>query len=301
MIKFENVTKKYDDFTALDDFSLEIRKGSAYGLLGTNGAGKSTLLRMLAGVYRQDRGSVTIEGQPVYDNVAVKQRMLLISDETAQFNNMTIKQMRKFYKTFYPRFSDETFERLHAIVGLPMNKKLGGFSKGMKRQAAVICGISASPDYLLLDEAFDGLDPSMRIAVKKMIIDAMCDNDMTVVVSSHNLNEIEQFCDTVGLLHDGRIVFTRELSELKGIIHKLQCSFAESENPPVKEDFPELDILLIEQMNGLTNIIVKGDADESIAVVKEKNPAFCDLIPLSLEEIFVYEMEALNYDRSKLM
>lgn len=301
MIKFENVTKKYDNFTALDDFSLEIRRGSAYGLLGTNGAGKSTLLRMLAGVYRQDSGSVTIEGQPVYDNVAVKQRMLLISDETAQFNNMTIKQMKAFYKAFYPRFSEETFERLHAIVGLPMNKKLGGFSKGMKRQAAVICGISSTPDYLLLDEAFDGLDPSMRIAVKKMIIDAMCDNDMTVVVSSHNLNEIEQFCDTVGLLHDGKIVFTRELSELKGDIHKLQCSFAESENPPVKEDFPELDVLLIEQVNGLTNIIVKGDADESMAVVRAKNPAFCDLIPLSLEEIFVYEMEALNYDRSKLM
>ncbi len=301
MIKFENVTKKYDDFTALDNFSLEIRKGSAYGLLGTNGAGKSTLLRLLAGVYRQDSGSITIEGQPVYDNVAIKQRMLLISDETAQFNNMTIKQMRQFYKTFYPRFSDETFERLHNIVGLPMNKKLSGFSKGMKRQAAVVCGIASSPDYLLLDEAFDGLDPSMRIAVKKMIIDAMCDNDMTVVVSSHNLNEIEQFCDTVGLLHDGKIVFTRELSELKGDIHKLQCNFDNMENPPVKEDFPELDILLIEQVNGITNIIVKGNADESLAAVKSRNPAFCDLIPLSLEEIFVYEMEALNYDRSKLM
>lgn len=301
MIKFENVTKRYENFTALDNFTLEIRRGSAYGLLGTNGAGKSTLLRMLAGVYRQDSGSVTIEGQPVYDNVAIKQRMLLISDETSQFNNMTINRMRKFYKSFYPRFSDETFERLHAIVGLPLDKKLSGFSKGMKRQAAVICGIAASPDYLLLDEAFDGLDPSMRIAVKKMIIDAMCDNDMTVVVSSHNLNEIEQFCDTVGLLHDGQIVFTRDLSELKGEIHKLQCSFSEAENSPVKEDFPSLDILLIEQVNGLTNIIVRGNADESLAAVNEKNPAFCDLIPLSLEEIFIYEMEALNYDRTKLM
>lgn len=301
MIKFDKLVKKYEDFTALDDFSLEIRKGSAYGLLGTNGAGKSTLLRLLAGVYRQDSGSITIEGQPVYDNVAIKQRMLLISDETSQFNNMTIQQMRKFYKSFYPRFSDETFERLHSIVGLPMKKKLNGFSKGMKRQAAVICGIASTPDYLLLDEAFDGLDPSMRIAVKKMIIDAMCENDMTVVVSSHNLNEIEQFCDTVGLLHNGKIVFNRELDVLKGNIHKLQCSFEGKENPPVKEDFPELDILLIEQTNGLTNIIVKGDADKSLGIVKSKNPAFCDLIPLSLEEIFVYEMEALNYDRSKLM
>lgn len=168
----------------------------------------------------------------------------------------------------------------------------------MKRQAAVICGIAASPEYLLLDEAFDGLDPTMRIAVKKMLIDAMCDSEMTIVISSHNLKEIEEFCDTVGLLHDGKMVFNRALDILKGNIHKIQCSF---ENVPEKDDFPELDILLIEQNNGLTNIIARGDADKTLEIVRAKNPGFCDLIPLSLEEIFVYEMEALEYDRSKLM
>lgn len=297
MIKIENVTKKFDDFTALDNFSLEIRKGSAYGLLGTNGAGKSTLLRLITGVYKADSGKITIEDSPVYDNVAVKQRILLISDETAQFNHMTLTQMRRFYKTFYPKFSDETFDRLHGILGLPLNKKLSAFSKGMKRQAAVICGIASSPDYLFLDEAFDGLDPTMRIAVKKMIIDAMCESDMTVVLSSHNLNEIEEFCDTVGLLNDGKLVFNRELDVLKGIVHKLQCSF---EEPPTAEDLPSLNVLLIEQKNGLTNIIIRGDADESMKVIQSKNPKFCDLIPLSLEEIFIYEMEALKYDHSKL-
>lgn len=297
MIKIENVTKKFDDFTALDNFSLEIRKGSAYGLLGTNGAGKSTLLRLITGVYKADSGKITIEDSPVYDNVAVKQRILLISDETAQFNHMTLTQMRRFYKTFYPKFSDETFDRLHGILGLPMEKKLSAFSKGMKRQAAVICGIASSPDYLFLDEAFDGLDPTMRIAVKKMIIDAMCESDMTVVLSSHNLNEIEEFCDTVGLLNDGKLVFNRELDVLKGIVHKLQCSF---EEPPTAKDLPQLDVLLIEQKNGLTNIIIRGDADESMKVIQSKNPKFCDLIPLSLEEIFIYEMEALKYDHSKL-
>lgn len=297
MIKIENVTKKFDDFTALDNFSLEIRKGSAYGLLGTNGAGKSTLLRLITGVYKADSGNITIEDSPVFDNVAVKQRILLISDETAQFNHMTLKQMRRFYKTFYPKFSDETFDRLHGILGLPLNKKLSAFSKGMKRQAAVICGIASSPDYLFLDEAFDGLDPTMRIAVKKMIIDAMCESEMTVVLSSHNLNEIEEFCDTVGLLNDGKLVFNRELDILKGIVHKLQCSFEES---PTAEDLPTLDVLLIEQKNGLTNIIIRGDADESMKVIQSKNPKFCDLIPLSLEEIFIYEMEALKYDHSKL-
>lgn len=298
MIKFENVTKQFDGFKVLEDFSLEIQKGTAYGLLGTNGAGKSTLLRLLSGIYKTDKGSITIAGEHVYDNVAVKQKLLLISDETVQFNNMSLKQMRKFYKTFYPKFSDENFDRLHAVVGLPIDKKLAGFSKGMKRQAAVICGIAASPEYLLLDEAFDGLDPTMRIAVKKMLIDAMCDSEMTIVISSHNLKEIEEFCDTVGLLHDGKMVFNRALDILKGNIHKIQCSF---ENVPEKDDFPELDILLIEQNNGLTNIIARGDADKTLEIVRAKNPGFCDLIPLSLEEIFVYEMEALEYDRSKLM
>lgn len=298
MIKFENVTKKYEDFTALENFSLEIPTGCAYGLLGTNGAGKSTLLRILSGVYRPDNGRVTIDGEDIFDNAKAKQRILLISDETSQFNGMTLLQMKKFYKTFYSRFSDEKFEQLNNIVKLPVNKKLGGFSKGMKRQAAVICGISAGTDYLFLDEAFDGLDPSMRSEVKKMIIDAMCDNDMTVVTSSHNLHEIEEYCDTVGLLHHGKMLFNKDLSELKGNIHKVQCQF---DKLPEKEDFPGLDILLIEEKNGFTNIIVKGSTDETLEKIKTKSPSVCDLIPLSLEEIFIYEMEALNYDRTELM
>lgn len=298
MIRFENVTKKYDDFTALESFDLEIPTGCAYGLLGTNGAGKSTLLRILSGVYKADAGKVLIDDKEVYDNPEVKRRILLISDETSQFNGMTLLQMKKFYKTFYEKFSDETFEKLLKVVNLPLNKKIGGFSKGMKRQAAVICGIAAGTDYLFLDEAFDGLDPSMRSEVKKMIVDAMCDNDMTVVMSSHNLHEIEEFCDMVGLLNDGKMVFNKNLGELKGDIHKVQCSFSKL---PEKEDFPGLDILLIEEKGGVVNIIAKGSADETLRIIKQKNPSFCDLIPLSLEEIFIYEMEALNYDRTKLL
>lgn len=298
MIRFENVTKKYDDFTALESFDLEIPTSCAYGLLGTNGAGKSTMLRILSGVYKADSGKVLIDGKEVYDSPEVKSRILLISDETSQFNGMTLQGMRKFYKTFYEKFSDETFEKLLKVVNLPLNKKVGGFSKGMKRQAAVICGIAAGTDYLFLDEAFDGLDPSMRSEVKKMIVDAMCDRDMTVVMSSHNLHEIEEFCDTVGLLNDGKMVFNKNLRELKGDIHKVQCSF---EKIPEKEDFPELDILLIEEKGGVVNIIAKGSADDTLQKIKRKSPGFCDLIPLSLEEIFIYEMEALNYDRTKLL
>lgn len=297
MIKFENVTKKFDSFVALDNLTLEIPKGSAYGLLGSNGAGKSTMLRLLTGVYKADSGVVSIGGTPVYDNAEVKQRLIFISDETAQFSNMTLNQMKKFYKTFYPRFSDEIFTRLHGMLNLPLNKKTSSFSKGMKRQAAVICSIAARPDYLFLDEAFDGLDPSMRIAVKKMMIEAMTESEMTIVISSHNLKEVEEFCDTVGMLHHGKIIFTRDLSELKGNIHKIQASF---DRELTKEDFPDLDILLIEHNMGLTYIIAQGDADKNLNAVKAKNPSFCDLIPLSLEEIFIYEMEALGYDKNQL-
>ncbi len=297
MIKFDNVTKTFDGFTALDHLTLEIPKGSAYGLLGSNGAGKSTMLRLLTGVYKADSGVVSIGGTPVYDNAEVKQRLIFISDETAQYSNMTLNQMKKFYKTFYPKFSDEIFTRLHGFLNLPLNKKTSTFSKGMKRQAAVICAISARPDYLFLDEAFDGLDPTMRIAVKKMMIEAMTDNEMTIVISSHNLKEVEEFCDTVGMLHKGKIIFTRDLSELKGNIHKIQASF---DTEVTKEDFPEVNILLIEHNAGLTYIISQGDADNDLAAVKAKGPSLCDLIPLSLEEIFIYEMEALGYDKNQL-
>lgn len=297
MIKFENVTKKFDSFVALDKLNLEIQKGSAYGLLGSNGAGKSTMLRLLTGVYKADGGVVSIEGVPVYDNAQVKQKLIFISDETAQFSNMTLNNMRKFYKTFYPNFSDEIFTRLHGMLNLPLNKKTSSFSKGMKRQAAVICAIAARPDYLFLDEAFDGLDPSMRIAVKKMMIEAMADSEMTIVISSHNLKEVEEFCDTVGMLHKGKIIFTRDLSELKGNIHKIQASF---DKELTKEDFPELNVLTVEHNMGLTYIIAQGDAEEDLRAVMAKNPSLCDLIPLSLEEIFIYEMEALGYDKNQL-
>ena len=297
MIKFENVTKKFDGFTALDDITLEIPKGTAYGLLGSNGAGKSTMLRLLTGVYKADKGIVSIDGAPVFDNAKVKQKLIFISDETAQYSNMTLNQMKKFYKTFYPNFSDEIFNRLHGVLELPLNKKTSSFSKGMKRQAAVICAISAGPDYLFLDEAFDGLDPSMRIAVKKMMIEAMSDSEMTIVISSHNLKEVEEFCNMVGMLHKGKIIFTKDLSELKGNIHKIQASF---DKEVTKDDFPNLDILLVEHKAGLTYIIAKGDADRSLNSVKAENPSFCDLIPLSLEEIFIYEMEALGYDKTQL-
>lgn len=297
MIKFEYVTKTFDDFIALDNFSLEIAKGSAYGLLGSNGAGKSTLLRLLAGIYRQDRGRITIDGEPVYDNPAVKQKIFYVSDDTAQYTNMTLNEMCSFTKRFYPSFSDEVFEKLWSVIKLPKNKKLSCFSKGMKRQAAVICGIAACPEYLLLDEAFDGLDPTMRLIVKKMLVDAMCEHNTTIVISSHNLKEIEEFCDMVGLLHKGRAIFNRELDSIKGDVHKIQTAFG---GDVTAEDFPEIEILHWGRNGSVVHAIAKGEPQALEQAILSKGGKFCDILPLTLEEIFIYEMEVLGYDYTQL-
>ncbi len=297
MIKFENVTKKFDDYAALDNFSIEIEKGSAFGLLGSNGAGKSTLLRLLAGIYRQDRGRITIDDDPVYDNVQIKQRVFFVSDDTSQYTNMTLNEMKRFVKTFYPSFSEETFMKLWEVIKLPLNKKLSTFSKGMKRQAVVICALSARPDYLLLDEAFDGLDPTMRLIVKRMLVDAMVDSNTTAVISSHNLKEIDEFCDTVGLLHKGKLVFCRELDSVKGNIHKIQTSFP---NEVTADSFTDTEIMEIKTTGSVTTIIAKGTGEDLTATVMKMGGRFCDIIPLTLEEIFIYEMENLGYDYGEI-
>ncbi|MCH5325034.1 MAG: ABC transporter ATP-binding protein [Eubacterium sp.] len=297
MIKIENVTKTFDGFTALDNFSLEISKGSAYGLLGSNGAGKSTLLRLISGIYRHDSGTITIDGEQIYDNVKLKQNLYFVSDDTVQFSNMKLGDMQTLVKTFYPKYSEEKFNKLQEVLQLPTDKKLSAFSKGMRRQAAVMCALASGCDYLLFDEAFDGLDPTMRIVVKKMMIDAMVENDATIVISSHNLKEIEEFCDTAGLLHQGKLVFNRELDSLKGDIHKVQTSF-EKEGSVSKDDFPQLEILHIRQSGSVINMIVRGDGGQTEAVLTERGAYFCDIMPLTLEEIFLYEMEVLGYDFS---
>ena len=293
----KKVTKYFDDFCALDEFSLKVESGSAYGLLGSNGAGKSTLLRILAGIYRQDSGDVTVDGEKIYDNVSVKQRVFYVSDDVEQYANMTPEDMRKMYEIFYPTFSNEKFARLMKAIDLPQNKRMSTFSKGMKRQAAVVCGLAASTDILLLDEAFDGLDPTMRISVRKMLFEAMAENNSTVIISSHNLTEIEELCDSVGLVHKGKVIFDRELDSVKGSIQKIQVSF---DNAKTAADFPELEILSENTIGSVQSFIVNGDSDEICRVMREKGAKFCDVIPLTLNEIFIYEMEGQGYDSSKL-
>jgi len=302
MIELKEVTKQFDDLKVLDKISLTIPKGAAFGLLGSNGAGKSTILRLISGIYSAEEGEVTADNQNIYDNPAIKERIFFINDETIQFTNFTLEELKNYYKSFYPKFSEELFEKLRTTINLPLKKKLNAFSKGMKRQAVVITALACQTDYLLLDEAFDGLDPTMRIIVKRMLVDAMLDRELTTVISSHNLKEINEVCDRVALLHQGKIVFARELDSVKGNIHKIQAVFraADSSMPQYysKEELSGtgIEILHFEKNQSVYHIIAKGDVEDIKEKLQPKDPVVLDIIPLSLEEIFIYEMEALGYD-----
>lgn len=306
MIELRNTVKKFDTYTALDGVDLKIEKGTAFGLLGSNGAGKSTILRLLSGIYKQEAGEVLIDGEPVYDNISAKEKVFFINDETVQFGGYTLKALKDYYKSYYTNFSEEMFEELRQRVNLPLNKKINTFSKGMKRQAIVIIGLACRTDYLLLDEAFDGLDPTMRIIVKKMLVDAMLDRQLTTVISSHNLKEINEVCDTAALLHNGKIIFSREIDSVMSSVHKIQVVFpknADGTSPEyTREQLAEegLDILHFDRNQSIYYIIAKGDMQELENFFKSKNPVLIELIPLSLEEIFIYELEVLGYDSSEI-
>ncbi|WP_024859543.1 ABC transporter ATP-binding protein [Ruminococcus flavefaciens] len=304
MIELKNTVKKFDSYTALDGVSLKIEKGTAFGLLGSNGAGKSTILRLISGIYSPEDGEVLVDGNSVFDNTEAKQKVFFINDETVQFGSYTLKKLKNYYKTFYPSFSEEIFEALRKKTGLPLDKKINTFSKGMKRQAIVIIGLACRTDYLLLDEAFDGLDPTMRIIVKKMLVDAMLDRQLTTIISSHNLKEINEVCDTAALLHNGKIIFCRDIDDVKGSVHKIQVVFSKNEDGSVaaysKEDFAQdgIEILHYEQSQSICFIIAKGDIEAIKASLLTKRPMLTEVIPLTLEEIFIYELEVLGYDSS---
>jgi ABC-2 type transport system ATP-binding protein len=300
MIELSNVFKRFDDFTVLDNVNLTIPSGTAFGLLGSNGAGKSTILRLLCGIYTEDEGTVSIDGEEAYNNPKVKERVFFINDETIQFGKFTLKGLKNFYKGFYPNFSEELFERLRSTINLPLNKKINTFSKGMKRQAIMIVGLACQTDYLLLDEAFDGLDPTMRIIVKRMLVDAMLDRNLTTIISSHNLKEINELCDSVALIHKGSVVFNSDLDSVKSNVHKVQVVFPQLDSALpqqyIAQDFPDLDILHFDHQQSVYHFIIRGDEDKIHEQFASKNPVVLEVIPLTLEEIFIYEMEALGYD-----
>src|SRR4051794_2878754 len=293
MIEMKNVSKSFDHFHAVENIHLSIQRGSIYGLIGSNGAGKTTLIKLLSGVYLQEKGDVLIDGEPVYENVSLKEMVLYIPDQPYFLTQYTTRQMAKFYRSMYPTWSEERFQSLVASFKLDVNKKIRTFSKGWQRQVAFILALSAKPEILILDEPLDGLDPVVRKKVKNLLIQDVADRGMTILISSHNLREVEDLCDHVGIIHKGTIVMEKELDELKLNIHKVQVAYkdvAQTENV-----LKSLRPLHTEKRGSILLCIVRGDEDEIAKQIRKTNPVIFDLLPLTLEEIFIYEMEDIGY------
>ena len=287
MLEMKHVTKKFGDFKALDDLSLTVPKGAVYGLVGPNGAGKSTAIRHLLGVYRQDEGEVTLDGIPIYENPQQKMRIGSIPDDIFYFPSATLEEMRKYYAGIYENFDHELFDRLYEVFNLPKKSPIRRFSKGMQKQAAFHLTICTRPDVLILDEPVDGLDPVMRRQVWNLILSDVAQRETTVLISSHNLRELEDICDHVGIMDHGKMLIERSLADMQGTTHKLQ----------MVGQIPEgLDILHESSSGRLKTLVVRGDAEEITAKAEAAGLTYFDVLPLSLEEIFIYELGGVNYE-----
>ena len=298
MIETKGLTKRFGDIMAVDHIDAVIKDGSVFGLIGTNGAGKSTFLRMLSGILRPDEGTVAIDGREVYEDTQVKARFFYISDDQYFFNNATPRELMDFYCTVYPGFDRNRFHHLMKSFELDERRKINTFSKGMKKQVSVICGVCAGTDYLFCDETFDGLDPVMRQTVKSIFVGDMEERNLTPIIASHNLRELEDICDHVGLLHKGGILLSRDLEDMKLNIHKIQCVFLPGTEP---EDVKGLDIMKIERRGSLCTLTVRCSREDIEAGINIYHPVFAEIIPLTLEEIFISETEVAGYDIKKLV
>jgi len=292
MISVSNLTKTFGDFKALDNLSLNVKKGSVYGLIGPNGAGKTTAIKHITGVYMQDSGEVLISGEHIFENIPLKSKLIYIPDDLYFFPAYTIKSMAKFYKDIYPTWNEERFEKLKAVFNMDINRRISRLSKGMQKQVAFWLGISTMPDVMILDEPVDGLDPVMRRRVWSLIMQDVADRDTTVLISSHNLRELEDVCDHVGVLHDGKVVIEKGIDEVKSDFHKIQVAFS-GELP---ESIKTLDIRHITSHGSVNLMIVKGDREAAVKTLKDANPLLIDILPLTLEEIFIYELGGMGYD-----
>ena len=286
MLELKNVTKTFGTFKALDGLTLTVPKGAVYGLVGPNGAGKSTAIRHMTGVYRCDSGEVTLGGEKVYENTRIKETIGYIPDEIFCFPTATLEDMRKYYRGLYPKFDDTLFERLKDIFHLPEKTPIRRYSKGMQKQAAFQLTLSCRSEVLILDEPVDGLDPVMRRQVMSLILSDVADHGTTVLISSHNLRELEDVCDHVGIMDHGHMLLEKSLADMQGATHKLQ----------IVGEIPEGLKILHESSSGrLKTYIVRGEAVEIAMKVEAAKPAYFDVLPLSLEEIFIYELGGVNY------
>ena len=282
MIEVRNVMKEFDGFRALDDMSMTVPTGAVYGLVGPNGAGKSTIIRHLTGIYRQDAGEITIDGAPVFENPEVKSRIAYIPDDIFYYANASIREMMDFYRSIYPHFDAERFKKLADVFGLDPKRQMRRLSKGMQKQAAFWIAVSLRPEILILDEPVDGLDPVMRRRIWSIIMADVAENGTTVLVSSHNLRELEDVCDSVGIMNKGKIMIERSLNELQENIVKIQLALPDGESLP-----QGLDILHKSNTGRLQSLIMHGTQEELTEKLQSAHPLFNDAVPLTLEEIFI--------------
>lgn len=298
MIRAAGITKKFGSFTALDEVTCNIMDGCVYGLVGSNGAGKSTFLRVLAGIYKPDEGVAYFDDEPVYENPSVKEQISFVADELYFLTGSNMKKMALMYKRLYDNFDMDRFKELTKIFGLDPDKNIANFSKGMRRQASIILTLSTRAKYMFFDETFDGLDPVMRNLVKKLICDDVAEKGSTVIITSHSLRELEDICDHLALLHKGGLVLDSDVLEMKTTQFKVQVAFEEKFN---ESKFWDMNITRYRQEGSVANMIVNGDREEMIKRFRDMNPIILDILPLTLEEVFTYEMEALGYEFNKQM
>ena len=299
MIELLDLDKSYDDIKAVNRVSLSIMDGEVFGLVGTNGAGKSTILRIIAGVIQPDLGIVCVDNRPVYDNPDVKKDIFYISDDQYFLPNSSPEDMAEYYEGIYEKFDKLRFFKMCNGFGLDIKRKISTFSKGMKKQISILLGICAGTKYLLCDETFDGLDPVVRQGVKSLFAAEMEDRGLTPVIASHNLRELEDICDHVGLLHKGGVILSEDISDMKLNMQKVQCVFASDEDE--KNALEGIDILLHEKRGRLHTITMRGEREEIEAAFKRGNPVFFEVLALSLEEIFISETEVVGYDIRKFI
>ncbi len=298
MIELKNVVKSFGDFNALDGANMHIETGSVYGLVGPNGAGKTTLMNTLCGIYKTADGEITVDGVPVYENNDIKKRIVYISDDVFYFHNSTTVSLKNFYKGIYPDFDDEKFIKYEKYFpSIKQNMSVRRLSKGMKKQVAFWIAICCKPDILVLDEPVDGLDPMMRHQIWGLIINEISEREMTVLISSHNLRELEDVCDTIGIMNKGKIFLEASLDELKCQLSKIQVSFADEVNT---EDFG-IKILKEKKVGRVYELIVSGDKNEIESKLNKFNPLFVEALPLTLEEIFIYELGEVDNEIKQIL
>lgn len=293
MIKVTNLTKKFDDHLALSSVNLNVKKGSVYGLVGPNGSGKTTIIKHIMGVYKQDAGTVTIDNENVYDNEKLKQKVIFIPDELYFPPTFSALDMAKFYASIYKNFSWEKFNKLEKIFAIDKKKRVAKLSKGMQKQVAFWICLSSCPEVIIMDEPIDGLDPVMRKTVWSLILNEVAENESTVLISSHNLRELEDVCDYVGILHLGKMLLEKPLDDMKSDTHKLQIAFAGEVPENLKN---ELTILHESSLGKITTFIIRGQSEDILNTVNKYNPILSDIIPLTLEEVFIYELGGNGYD-----